>query len=714
MKRIAKLFPTFILLLLTVLMIVYIDVDEKAKYTNFKEYHLTGFRINPNNEKLTSHVIDKVLQLAKEKEVLLVKNLFNKEKNCSELYISTDNLLGLYDEQWKVEKINEEVEHSFIATFKTEDQRQSHYIPDFLDNDRFTFYSIDEMEENNIYRYGDYSLYYTNDAQLESFLQEASAIMQEPQEMLANHHWGQLSGHADRLFIVLIVSILFFIFFYYLIIVFQLYKEGKKIGCLLLLGFRKRDITALMIKDSIQYLVISSLCYLLLCLFFVSNIHFSFILKLCFLYLCMIMLTIFISYLGILIVCNYIKVSNVLKKAPLANKISKVLLFSKSVMTGIIIFFLLSFLPILKDSYAITQHLKDNEILMDYAVFPRFNVENAEHDNSANYLTFFQSLDDFDIDHIYADFRDYLITDAISLENFESQEEAGETYRMASIDQYYLEKHDVEVFDLENIKVDYTTFDQEFFILPYSKKSYYDAFYKYIKRRYERYGFDTEIKIYFYKDQTFSTYDATTGIKSITSPIVRVIHKNYPFTYFENYTGLDIAGTGMNTALKIDVSTGKKQVFSKLEACIQKANLQDVLVESNFISYDDFYKDETTKLRNNNILFITAIAILLCIYITLVAQTFILYIQAKMNQVFVKVLLGYEKRHIFKKMISLHIGLSLMVIIGLFIYDLLSGNPNLFTHFIIYLSFICLDILLIIGIIQLIKLDKVYAKLKGE
>lgn len=51
-------------------MIVYIDVDEKAKYTNFKEYHLTGFRINPNNEKLTSHMIDEVLQYKAECMIL--------------------------------------------------------------------------------------------------------------------------------------------------------------------------------------------------------------------------------------------------------------------------------------------------------------------------------------------------------------------------------------------------------------------------------------------------------------------------------------------------------------------------------------------------------------------------------------------------------------------------------------------------------------------
>ncbi len=714
MKRIIKLFPAFILLLLTILMIIYIDIDEKTNYNEFGEYHLIGFRINPENENIHSNTIDEVFHLAQEKDVLLVKEIFNETNNSTDLYISTNSLFKLYDSRCRVEKLREEADNSFIATFKTDDQRQSYYIPDFLDNDRFVFYSVEVMNENDIYRYGDYSLYYKDDSQLESFIHEVSIILNEPQEMLLNYHWGQLSSHIDLLLIAIIVCILFFILFFYLITVFQLYKESKKIGCLLLLGFRKIDITILMIKESIKYLVFSSLCYFLLCALFLSNISFYFIMTLSFLYVCMIMLTLLISYLSILIVCRYTKTSNILKKESLANKISKLLLFSKGIMTGTIILFLLSFIPIIKESYQSTQYLKDTKILMDYAVFPRIDVENQEYNESENYLTLFRSLEDFGIDYIYADFRNYLITDKISLETSERQEIAGETYRTASIDKNYLRKYSVEIFNTENSMINYDILDQEFFLLPYSKKGYYDAFYSYIERRYKRYNFDTEVKVYFYKDCAFHTYDATTGIQSVESPILRVIDKNYKFTYFENFTGLDIAGTGMKTALKINISTGKNQVFSKLEECLKNANLQDVLTKNNFVSYEDFYKDELTRLRKNNAAFILGISLLLIIYITLVTQTFILYMESKMNQVLVKILLGHERKNIFKNIIYLNIGLSFIVIISLMAYDITSGMQDFWIHFAVYLGFLLVDIVVLIMITNLIKLNKVYTKLKGE
>ncbi len=713
MKKIIKLFPTFIFMLLTLLLISYIDINEKINYDRFKSYNLIGFEINPNNENITSDIINDIFHIAKEKDILLVKDIFNENSNSTDLYVSTKDLFKLYDSKFKVEKLNEVADNSFIATFKTDNQKQSHYIPDFLNNDRFVFYLTDAMEENNVYRYGSYSLFYENHNQLQIFIDDVAKLLNEPKDKLLNDNWGQLSSHADMLLTAIVICILF-IFLFYLITIFQLYKESKKIGCLLLLGFNKFDIMVVMMKANIKILVFSSLCYFCLCSFLISNNHLFFMIVLLLLYVIMITLTIIISYLGILFVCKYSSISNILKKSSLVNNISKLFLFSKFIMVGIIILFVISFIPIIKDSYMLTQNLKESKLLMDYAVFPRFDVENSEYDKDENYLTFFRSLEDFGIDYIYVDFRDYLITDEASLDTFESQEAIGETFRTASIDRNYLKKHSIEIYDLQNQKIDYNTNHTEMFLLPDSKQGYYERLYNWVKKRNTRLNIDSDVNIYFYKDSTLRTYDAIKGIQSVESPILRVINKNYNITYFQNYTGLDIAGTGMNTALKIDISTGKDQVLANLQACLENANLQETLTNSNFISYQDFYNDELGRLRKNNMFFIVGMSLLLSIYITLVIQTFILYIESKMNRVLVKVLLGHDRKNIFNDIIYLNIGVSFMVIIGLVAYDITSGNQDFWINFAVYLGFLLVDIVLLIVIANFIKLNKVYTKLKGE
>lgn len=711
MKKIIKVFPIFVLLILSIFVVLIEDMQEKENYKNIQSLQSVGFTISNDNDDITSIEINELYDIAKEYNVYLVKTLYNENTNSVDNYITADNIVKLLSKQLSISD-EDTVANDSITTLKNDDS-SSYYLPDFLNNDRYRFFPIEELENQKMYSYGSYTLYYQNEIDCRDFLSKAELILNTPQDMLQNEFWGQFDEHTDILLSAMIASLFFFSLFYFVIVLFLLYRESKQIGVLQLLGFSNTDILTIMNKNYILSLIICSLiiCFVSLLL---PNAKFELFIKLFGSNLILIVITVIISYIALLVVNRFTDLSNILKKQTLVKTIGNVCLISKFIMVLGLILFSIAMIPMIQESLHTTRVLSENKILMDYAVFPRIRVENSEYDDTEKYIKFYQEVVNRNIDHIYVRFDDYLETDKEIITDLKNSEDNGTSFRVASVDKNYLKQYNLTYYDSNNKQVDIQLINQEFYLIPKSRINLTSAFKENVIKKYNRYQIDNPVMIYFYDDYTFDTYDSEKGIDKVASPIMRVIHESNPYTYIENSYGVDIAGTRMNTGLKFNISKNNNFYQSVLKECLEDTGLDKVLVEENFISYKNYYADEITKARKVNTIFAATAIVGGGIYIILILQTFILFVEAKKNEVLVKSILGFKRRDIFRDVIDWNIGVTLIPITGFLIYSFMSGSTNLVLNTTVAIIFIVIDLVLLLIMTKLVKINNVYSKIKGE
>lgn len=707
MKKIINLFPVLILIIVTVLIVSLEDKKEKEIYKNINGYNLSSFIIPENIETITHKDIDKVLNSARENNIILIKIILNKNNNSIDNYVNVNDIYHLYSKQLNLKKIDNQ---NSITTYK---QKDSLYYPDFLNNNRYSFYSADLMKENGVYPYGLYSIYYQSESDYLKFIKEAEIILKAPRQALYSEHFSQLKEPTELFDIAIIFSVGFFSLFYFILVIFLFYRKAKEIGILILLGFSNKDILKNILKKYSLSIIISSLLLVIISILFLPNIKYHIVIRLMTTYLVIFLLSIFMSYLALLFLHKYFSLSNILKKQSIIYRISNLCLICKFIISFIMIIMTITYLPMVKEVTDMTTILKNNQILMDYAVFPIMGVENSEYDDYDKFLKFYQELKKENIDYIYVHFNDYIATDKETIDYYKEAEANGKVFRLADVDVNYLNLYDLEYFDFDNKKVNIKDIKQEFYLLPTSKKGYTDRLYNNIKKKYEQYNFTDDILIYYYHDYLFNTFDAKYGISVVASPIFRVVSTNNPFTYFENSYGLNVAGVGMNTAVKFNVANNPHFYQQKLLKIIKKVGLEKVLDEDVFVRYQDYYSDLNTKIHNANTIFLSALSISLMIYIFVLFQTFILFIDARKNEILVKSLMGFNRRNIFENVILWNIAAILFPICCIISYLIASKTNDLLMMIGVCAIFLSIDLIILLIITKNIKLTKVYTELKG-
>ena len=712
MKKIIKIFPFIVLMILTIFLIYKHDMTQRSLYKSIENYEMIGFRIPDTTETIMNSDIEKVYDMALKKGVVLTKSIFNNERNSIDVYMTASNVVEFLSNQYDIDNLLDDV-YTSIATFKT-DNRDCYQLNDFLNNDRYAFYSMDELINNNMYRYGDYFLYYDDVSNYQSFLKEASAILNVDKTMLCIPNSGILDERVDILNCGMLVSVLFFILFYFILILFILYRDSKKIGVLSLLGFQRKDILNIMNKKYMGILCLVCILSSIIVMVILPNSTIHFFVDLLIMYAVILIITIFVTYAGLFCVTRFIDLSNILKKRSIVKIISNVCLFAKFIMVAILVLFTIYMLPFVNEVKNSKRVLEENEKLMNYAVFPRIYVENGEYDDYSRYLTFNKEVIKQDIDHIYVKYGDYLETDGEYIHDLEQMEKEKRGYRAAAVDVNYLNLYDLAVYDKNNHKVDLEKMNQEFYLLPKSKESYSDFIEDLNQEKYDYYQWNIPVLIYYYDDRVFDTFDSVNGVSKVESPIFRVVHESNPYTYMEKSIGIDVAGTGMNTGLKFYVKDQNNFYQKELYESIKKAGLENVLTEDNFVSYKDYYNDEIGKAQKMNRIFNAGVIMGLFIYIFLVVQTFVLFIEARKTEIFVKSTLGFSKKDIFSSIILRNLTVTLIPIIGIIIFYLFNQTTDL--RFIMFVSgaYIVIDFVLLKIISNTINLNTVYTKLKGE
>lgn len=705
MKKLLKLFPVGLLLIIFIFVIFIKDTNDKSQYNNFDDFEMIGINLSDSDVlNISLQQIDQIYNLAIDNNVLLVKTLYNKATNSIDNYISTNNIIDLYAEKFNIFNSDKNA----IVTYKNSDS-SAYYKPDFLNNHRYGFYSIKELKNRNLYRYGTYSLYYQNEIDKFNFLDQVAKLLNVSQQQIINPNVGKIQVHTDLLYAGLILSTLLCCLFYFVIVLFLFYRDSKKIGVLALLGFDKLKIFKLLNLKSIFLICICSIIIISLASLLLPNVDNQFIISLILINIGIIFLTIFILYLALVLVIKYSNLSDMLKKRNLVKKISRVCFISKFIIISLLFLFVVNIWPLVNESLRLANFLADNNLLLDYAVFPRIRVENADYDDQNKFLNFYKEVIKQNIDHIYVHFNDYLITDKNLSQELAESENNGISFRIASVDKNYLKMYSLKFYDNQFNAFQIDNITQEFYLLPISKKHLYSALKSKIKDRYQNYNLDYEVLVYFYDDIIFDTYDSEKGIKTIESPIIRVIDENYPYTYIQKPHGLSIAGINMNTALKFKVKD-----YNQLKECIQKVGLENVLTEDNFVSYENYFADKISLSHKTNSIFISGLVVGIIFYLILIIQTFVLYIESMKNNILVKVILGFSKKDIFMDLIFWHIATTIIPIIGYLTYSALSFSNNLLLVVIIGLCFIIIELLILLLISNFIKLNNVYTKIKGE
>ncbi|MEG0345474.1 MAG: hypothetical protein RR435_03720 [Erysipelotrichaceae bacterium] len=714
MKKIVRIFPIIVLVILNILIVLTKDMQQKETYKNFESFNMVGFTIPDNTENIKEEQLKLVYTAALSNDVVLIKTVYNENNNSIDSYVVTNNLLDLMSKQ-----LDFDIDDSIIANTKSvatykKDDPSSYYVRDLLNNDRYAFYKADDMRNNHIYRYGTYSLYYKNEDNCQKFFNEAAYILNTPKEKLYNDFWGHYNGHSEVMFIAILFSFGFFILFYFILVVFLFYRNSKKIGVLLLLGYSKKDVLNIINK---KYFVLLTIISVLLCsgsIIILPNTDFRLFISMLFIGVLLIVLTCIVSYLALLFICKYTDLSNILKKQSIVQKVSNACLVVKFIMVIVIILFTLNVFPMLKEAMHSKNILEESKLLMDYAVFPRIKVENTENDDYDKYLKFYKLIDEKRIDHFYVRFDEYLQTDEEIIRNFDDLEKNGQAFRTASVDLNYLDKFELNYFDDKQQPVAIKSIKQEFYLIPQSKKDYEAELRNITEEKYTHYNISNPVLIYYYQDYTFDTYDSVKGVAKVASPIIRVVHEDNPYTYMQKSYGLDIAGTGMNTALKFKITNNENLYQTELLECINEAGLSNVLSEDQFVSYKTYYADEIANSKKMSMLFYGVISIALLIYIALVIQTFVLFIDARKNEILVKSIMGFSRKEIFLPVIGWNIGATMLPISGILAFTLVSNAENLITIALVSTIFLIIDISLILIITKFINLNNVYSQIKGE
>lgn len=390
MKKIVKIIPIISILILTYLIVFYGDVDMRSRYSRIEGYQVTGIELGQQNDVINEAFLDKLATYANEHNVVLAKPTYDIEAKVKRTFYSIDSMEELLDKlQLDYEVVHGQGEKSFAATYHSGLDEQAFYIPDLVDNDKYELYSLSRLRDMGLYEYGSYSVFYQNETDLNNFFGSIAKDTGIPAESLHITSYGMLSAHTDLIAIAIIGGAFFSMLFYFITVAFQLYRQSRKIGCLQLLGFDNKGITKQVLKESMPLLITVSVIMLIIMKLLIRNITVTILLQLMLCYLLILLSTIAITYGCTLLISGKAKISNILKKESLVKKISNICLVSKVLFVAVLFLFVTWALPSLLEDYTSSSYVKADNIVMDYAVFTHYNVDNGDADDSNNFLEFY-------------------------------------------------------------------------------------------------------------------------------------------------------------------------------------------------------------------------------------------------------------------------------------------------------------------------------------
>ena len=378
MKKITKIIPVVVLIIVSLLLLFYMDFSESHKYSRFTGFDIEAFSIKHEDGQNTTEIVEVVQALAKKHNVIVGKNNVDfKNKNAHNMYLSLDNIEELKDflkNHFQIKFLdNESSSESFISTYDPNNQNQIGIINDLLGDNFYSYYLMDEMVAKNDSLIGIYYVFFTDFSNFSNFINELDGLLGYETYTLSS-----FNDITNYIIVLIIGCILALLLFYFIFQVYEYYNNSKKIGCMKLLGFDNSKINKNMIRNKLKIYLITMLIIVILMLCFAKNITLYHILLIILVNLFIILLTYLISRWSCRIISKTYQIINILKKQNTTSSIGSISYVFKTIITVLIICFTIFASQSISDLYEKLKIYNASKDLLDYAVIETFNINNPE------------------------------------------------------------------------------------------------------------------------------------------------------------------------------------------------------------------------------------------------------------------------------------------------------------------------------------------------
>lgn len=718
MKKMTIIIPIITMLVISALILLYMNFEESSRYSRFKGFDVESLSIRyENNVENSIKIVEMIRLKAKENDVILTKSIADsKINNCVNVYVSVDNTADLIELLNKKLKINffknRTNKESFISTYDHKDDNQIGIINDLFDDHCYTYYLMDQMIENTDSLFGTYFIYYSDFENYSNFVNEVNDLLGYDVKSSAFLHDIQ-----DYVVILISGSLLFLLLFYFIFQVYEYYNNSQKIGCMKLLGFDTGKINRNMISKNMKIYLITILFIVILILVFVKNIMLFHILLIVIINLLITLITYFISNWSCIIISKTYQVTNILKKQNTSSKIGKVSYKFRIVMIVMLVCFSVVAFENFRGLYEKMKIYNNSKNLLEYGVLSSTTSNEFEYyAYEKHYNLYLSIVNSKELETVYANFHDYdSFTDEDWL-NLKKVEAEGTYYLYDSIDKNYLKREKIQVYNLENKRLDVDEIEGIYFLFPKSKKNVIEPFKKYQDKEltdyYHQFDEKYTFRAYLYDDRVVDTYQVTLK-KYIENPILRVINDSINVSYITTPEGISVFGNGLNTGLKIkSVDGDQKQASKILSEYIDKAGLSSIILDSSFITYKDYFNDEILESQLLLLFISLSIIIIFIVYSLISFQLLKLYIKSEKQKILVKKLLGFNNNDIFKQLFNKNLNNTLIAFVLSLLILMLIKKLNI-TFIVIMLIILILDFIITLLSTKSTKLTTIYLDLKG-
>ena len=714
MKKVAVIIPIIMIFLITILTFVYLNFKEASTYLKFNNYERDTIAINydSNNDNLIKS-IKEIVSLAKKNNVILIKNnVDNKKNKGSKLYISLDSIEELkkvLNDNFSIRIINNYNDiDGFFSTYNQNDDKQVGIINDLFGDHYYTYYLMNQLFEKNDNMFGNYLVLYDDLQNYNNFMNDINDLMGKDMRSMSISN-----GIQKYVGIIIIGSLIFLSLFYFIFQIYIYNSNSKKIGCMKLLGIDNFRINQNLIFKRIIAYLICSIITSMLSILFVKNISINHILLVFGINLLIILITYVISAIACAIICKNYEITNILKFQNVTLKISKVSYVFKSIMTIMLLCFMVIASQKFGDLVYTLQKYNSSKKLLDYGVLQTYVANQPEEYNYDRQYNAFKDIKE-NMDTFYAQFIDYSQYTQEDFNNVKISEENGKFYNYESVDKNYLNKEKIKVYDLNRNEIDIDSIEGIFFLFPTSKQNKIEAFKSFnsqLDEYYLKYNENYEFKAYLYNDQKIDTYQIDN--RYVENPIIRVLDDSLRKPYYTDGIGVSNFGEGLITGLKIKLIDGdKSKTIEQLRVYFEKNNISNLFSSASFISYKEYFNDEILASRLAFIFLVIAIVIIVSVYILISSQLLRLYIISQRKKVLVKKLLGFDNNLIFEQIYKRNLTNTIIsIILSLLVLIILKKFNIFFTIFIVII--LILDFMVTMISIKLTKLSKIYLDLKG-
>lgn len=711
MKKFIKTIPMISIIILIVSFVYVIDLTEKERYTRFDEYTLKGFHLD---EKYSSNgsYIDDVYRIATENNVILAKTDFSLEEKTTKIYLTIKDLDAFLQSNFMTSKLSNE--KGFGATFITESSQQETYVKDFLSNDRFQYFSLfDENVKDNVYSYGDMGVYFKNNSEYINFIDDVSSYLGVLPEELEIEMWGQL-GIKSNFYkhVIGVVGIVSFAIFF-LVVMFNVYKNSKKIGMLQLLGYDFKALSSIFIRENIKpSLIIFPL--ILIGAILLPNISLKILLQIVGLYMFSLIVYVLIILLAVHIISRRTKIVDSLKNQSMVGILTNISMIFKAIISISFVFITVSITPSIVEINQNRAHYLGNKIVDKYAVFPNFKVDKQEI-KEEDFVKFYKNVKESNIPYLYSDFRQYTEGGNETAEYYEEAEKAGTAFRIAVVDESYLREMKIEALNQNSESAD-INFEKTTYLFPVSKIEVFDKFYAKAADHNSRLQISGEPTILFYEDSgtKFKTFAINSDNYEIQSPFIRVVGNDVNLSYNESFLGIDSVGSGMNTALKFEIVDSKKETYETILPVIEESSLENIIPYDNFQTYSEYLGTQNITLIKSISLLAGILTLIILVYLYVVVQIVSLYIESNSRDISVKTFLGFKKKDIFRNITIWCSAVTIIPIIAFLTIMIITNQFPIVTLILASSFYIIVDYIVCSSFINFVGFKKTKGLLRGN